>query len=277
MSSEPSILRVASQWLVALALTFALALFSFAVLGWQLTSRGTGEKIQRRAAAALTDIDLILPNIEAQLKETARNTQEDFVLVPGFPLPIELPTVDAKALGGEELRQRLLDESGQKLYEDGMTAWAAGDPEARQDIDDISTAGAVYRGLGVVQHSAYSYFLVATILLGILALSLAAILAISIRSAYARLMALGSVALTASLPCLAAAVAVRFALKTAQTEADSFVDALLDLGVDTMWLPIRMYLAMSTLGLALIAVSSLAMWWSERPSRSSFGGGAPSI
>jgi hypothetical protein len=277
VSTEPSILRVASQWLVGLALTVSLALLSFAVLGLQVTSQETGERIQRRAAAALTDIDQLLPNIEADLKAAAASAGEDLVRVPGYPLPIDLPRVDAESLEGNELRARLLDESAQALYEQGMSAWASGDPEARQDIDRVSTAGLVYRGLGLVQDQAYTYFLVATILLGVLSALLAVILALTLHGFYARLMAFGSVLIAVSLPCLAASVAIRFAFKTAQSEADDFVEALLGLGVDTMWLPIRMYLAASILGFGLVALSSFCGWLSARPRRGAFGeGDAPS-
>jgi hypothetical protein len=53
-------------------------------------------------------------------------------------------------------------------------------------------------------------------------------------------------------------------LKTAQTDADSFVEEMLELGVDTMWLPIRFYLALSMVGFATVGIASIGMWWESR-------------
>jgi hypothetical protein len=66
---------------------------------------------------------------------------------------------------------------------------------------------------------------------------------------------------------------MRFALKTTDADDnDAFVAALLDLGVDAMWLPIRMYLAMSALGLSIITISAIALWISYRSGGGVYGG-----
>jgi hypothetical protein len=278
VNDDQSVLRVASQWLVAAILTVLVALLSLSVLGTQVTSEETGHRIQRRAAATLTDIDQVLPGIEVKLKESAQGAPGP-VRVPDYPIPIDLPQEDAERLQGPELRKRLLDESAKVLYQDGMSAWAKADPEARQDIDRVSSAGAVYRGLGVVRDDANTYFLVAAAVLAVLTLLIAALLTLTIRSGFMRLIAIGAVILAASLPCLAAAVAARFAFKTSQSDGDPFVDGLLDLGVDAMWLPIRMYLALGVLGLAVIVVSAVLMWIASRSAGGStggvYGGGRP--
>jgi hypothetical protein len=274
VNDDASVLRIASQWLVAAVLSVAVGLLSLAVLGSQVTGEETGHRIQRRAAAALTDLDQVLPGIELKLREAAQSADGP-VRIPDFPLPIDLPREDAERLQGAELRQRILDESAKVLYEDGMSAWARGDPEAQQDIERVSSAGAVYRGLGAVRDDAHTYFVVAAILLAIIALALAALLIWTINSSFMGLIAMGGVVLAAALPLLAASVAVRFAFKTSQSDADTFVDALLELGVDTMWLPIRMYLSMSAAGLAVILVSSLAMWAGRRSGGGVYRGGGP--
>jgi len=281
VTGEPSLIRLATQWLVAVALTLAVTAFFLAIAGIQVTSRDTGERIQRRAAAALTDIDSILPGIETRLDETAGTADGETVLVPDYPIPVELTLGEAKTLRGAALRQRLLDDSGQLLYEDGMSVWAGGDPAGRQEIGRVSEAGAVYRSLNLVRDSTYTYFVVLAVLLGILTLILGGVLALSIRSAFVRLLALGVILLVASMPGLAAAVAVRFAFKTAQTDADMFVQEMLQLGVDTIWLPIRMYLALSMVGFATVGIASLGLWLDSRPRRHAGsavdlpGGGSP--
>ncbi len=267
MSEGRSFVRVASQWLVAAALIVVLVFFFLSVPGVQLTSRSTGERIQRRAVAALTDIDALMPSIQDQLHEEARKSDGDVVRVPGFPIPVDLKREDAASLEGEQLRNRIVDEAARRIYDDGMSSWADGDSQARQRIERVSTAGAVDRGLGFVRDDWHTIFIAAAVFFGLLATGLAAALMLSLRPAYVRLMALGAVLVAAALPSLAAAVAVRFAFKTAQTDADPFVDRMLALGVDTMAVPIRDYLALTTLGFAIVGVAGFFMWLASRCSR----------
>ncbi len=265
MNSEPSLVRLATQWLLAIAAAISATAFVLAIAGIQMTSEDTGRRIQRRAAAALIDIDASLPSIETQLGEAAASADSDTVLVPGYPIPVEITREEAESLRGAELQQRLLDESGRLLYEDGMPVWADGDPAGRQDIDRVSSAAAVYRSLNLVRDSTYTYLVVLAVLLGVLTFILGLVLLLTIRTAFMRLLAVGVLLLAASMPSLAAAVALRFAFKTAQTDADSFVEEMLQLGVDTMWLPIRMYLALTMVGFATVGVASLGLWMDSRP------------
>ncbi len=263
MNQDASLLRIASQWLLGAILAVVLAIFFLAVVGAQLTSRGTGERILRRAVAVSTEIDASLPGIEAHLHDAAQGSTGDRIRVPDFPIPVDLPRQDALQLQGEALRARLLNEAAGRLYEDGMSAWAAADPQAKQDIETISTVGALGRGLGIISEDRHTFIVIAAVLLGLLSLALAAMLLLALRS-YTRLVALGAVTLTAALPSLAAAIAVRFGFRTAEEDADPFVSGLLKIGVDSMWVPIRFYLAMSTLAFAVIALAAVIVWWQGR-------------
>lgn len=258
-----SLLRVASQWLLGVILAVVLAALFLAIVAVQLTSEGTGQRIIRRAVAVTTEIDAVLPDIQSGLRNAARESQTEQVRVPDFPIPVDLPRDEALQLQGDELRARLLQEAARRLYEDGTSAWAAADPEADQEIETISTVGAIRRGLGLVTDTNHTRFVIAASVLGVLAATLALMLLLSARS-YTRLIALGAATLAAALPSLAAAIAIRFGFRTAEEEADPFVTGLLNLGVDAMWVPIRNYLALSTLGFAVIAVAAVAFWWQAR-------------
>jgi hypothetical protein len=268
VSAEPSLVRLASQWFLAIIVAILATAFFLALSAVQVTSEDTGQRIHRRAAAELTDIDAVLPSIETALDDAAADGEGDTVLVPGFPIPVELTREEAATLRGDDLKQRLLHDSGRLLYQDGMSMWAEGDPEGRQEIDNVSSAAAVYRTLDLVRESTNTYFVVLSVLLGILTLILSAVLLWSIRSGFMRLLAAGVILLVASMPALAAAVAVRFALKTAQADGDTFVEGMLELGADVMWLPIRLYLALSMVGFATVGIASIGMWLESRtPSR----------
>lgn len=264
--------RVASQWFLALLLVVALTALFVAINAVQLTSSATGQRLLRRAVATLTDIDAALPHIHSDLlEEAAAGAPGDMVRVPGFPIPVEIPVAEAATLSQAELRARLLEESARQAYAQGMAVLAAADPEAQdqRNIELISTAGVIDRGLGLITSSNQTRFRIAVAVAGGLSAALAGLLLAALRS-YGRLLASGAVILAACLPALAAAVALRFGFRTAQDGADPFTYNLLELGVDAMWVPIRNYIALAALGAALLALGVTLGWLTARVALRSF-------
>jgi hypothetical protein len=260
-----SVLRTATVWVAAFVLTVFVALLFLVITAYQLTSEDTGQRILRRAVAVETDIDAVLPALEARL-DTAYDeggVDAQTVPVPGFPIAAELTLDEVDTLRGPALRQRILDESAQRLYEDGGSAWTDNDPDASRDVERVSTAGAIDYGLGFIRDSTNTVLLVVAVLLGIIVIGLAGVLLIVLPWDM-RLLVAGGVAAFAGLPLLAGAVALRFVFRTADADGDPFVEGMLDIGVDAMWVPIRNFLALSLLGFALILLATLLLWWSSR-------------
>lgn len=257
------LLRAVSQWLIGVALAVLLTLLFLAVSAVQLSSEGAGQRLLRRSVAVSTNIDAVLPEIQTALREQARSAEGDTVRVPDFPVPVDLPREEARTLKGEALRQRILELAAARLYDDGTSAWAATDPDARQQIETVSVAGALDRGLGLITSRNHDRLVVIAVVLGVLSAMCAALLLVSMRS-WGRLIALSAATIVAALPLLAAAVAVRFAFRTAQEEADPFVWGLLDLGVEAMWVPIRNYLALTVLGITAMLLTLVLMWAGSR-------------
>ena len=268
MRDDTSFLRVASQWLTGALLAGTLAAFFLFATAFQVTSEDSAHRILRRGVAITTDLDVMLPSLETDLHATAENSDSDLVRVPNFPVPIDVPREEALTISGSDLRTRILDESAERLYEDGMSSWAQADTDGRQDIGRVSTAGGLDRAFGLATRKWNTIFLVAAILFGFLSLVLAVLLWIGLKS-YMRLLALGAAIATAAVISLAAAVATRFALRTVETEADPFEQELIGLGVDTVWLFIRNYLILSLVGFVILAVSSFFLWWQSRTSTQS--------
>ncbi|TMG04524.1 MAG: hypothetical protein E6I03_01120 [Chloroflexi bacterium] len=258
-----AVLTLASQWLVAAFLALTLAAFFFFLTAFQVSSDGTAHRILRRGVAITTDIDAIFPQVTTDLHAAAQTSDQDSVRVPNFPVPVEIPKEEAAHIEGEELRQRLLDKSADRIYDDGMSTWAQSDTASSQNIARFSTAGGLNRAFGLVTEKWNTVYLIAAALFGFLSLVLAALLCLNLKS-YLRLLALGAATATAAVISLAGAVAVRFALRTAETGADPFEKDLLDLGVDTVWLFIRNYLILSLLGFAVLAVAAFFAWWDSR-------------
>ena len=269
-STIAPLLRAVSQWLIGVALAVLLTLLFVAISAVQLSSESTGQRLLRRSIAVSTDIDAVLPDIETALKERAREASGQTVRVPDFPIPVDLPLDEALQLEGPALRAPILSGASERVYEDGMSAWSAADPDARQSIETISVPGALKRGLGLITAANHDRMVIVAIVLGVLSAMCAAILVASIRSWW-RLAALSAAIIAAALPLLAAAVAVRFAFRTAQEEADPFVWGLLELGVEAMWVPLRNYLALTVLGFTLLMLTLLFIWAGSRCSPRSTG------
>jgi hypothetical protein len=258
-----SALRLASVWAAAAVLVVCGSAFLISLTFMQLTAEDTGERILRRSTASLTDIDASLPKIEDDLHALAEDSSGPTVQVPGYPITVTLSRDEARTIGGEELRDRLLDRSAQLIYDHGMSVWTGSDPDADRNIERLSAAGLVDRGLGLVRGSTHTVFLVLTIVFGLLTLAFGAGLwAILPRDG--RLLTIGGVTVAGSLPLLAAAVAMRFAFRTAEADGDPFIEALLDIGADSTWVPIRNFFTLSLLGMGLLGLGSALIWWEAR-------------
>ncbi len=263
MNSPRSLVRTASQWTIGFILTIVLIAFLLALAAFQVTSSGPGHRVLRRAAAVTTGIDSALPGIQEQLRQAAGAEGSYEVLVRGYPIPVEIPREQAGTIDPAELRRLILDESARRLYSDGWSIWDDNDPEARQDVRRISSAGLLKTGLGLINDDNHRIFLGLTGLLGLMAFGLALALAVSL-APLPRLAAFGGVLTAAGLPLLAGAVAIRFGLRTAAVDADPFAKGLLDLGVDIMAVPIRTYLIVSVLGIVMALLGAGAIWWESR-------------
>jgi len=258
-TSGPPFAGFASQGFLWLLLVITLTALFLAINAVQITSAGTGQRLLRRAVAPLTDLDTQLPSIHRELHEQAEtNTASDTVSVPTFPIPIGIEKTRAATISQEELRAVILAESARQIYAEGMDVLAGLDPEAQRDTDFISTAGAIDRGLGLITEGNHNRILIAAVVLGLISAALTVLLFARLRS-YGRLLAAGVLILAASLPALAAVVALRFGFRTAQDDAHRFVNDMLRLGIDALELPIRNYISLAVLGAALLALGFVQM------------------
>lgn len=259
-------LRTASAWLVAILLVLVATSFFLAISAAQMTGEESGQVVLRRSVAEITDINESLPRIERDLDAAAQEPTGETVLVPRFPIAVELTIEEARTLRGAELRDRILDESAAALYSDGSSAWTETDEDAIQDIDRLSAAGFINLGLSLIQDSMNTVFVIFAVFLGIMTLAMIGILLI-VLPREARMLVISLVVLASALPSLAAAVGLRFAFRTLETDTDEFVNGMLDIGADSMWVPIRNFLTLTVLGIALLLIGTLHVWWDGRAVR----------
>jgi len=252
--SAVPLLRGAFQWLFGTLFALSLIAFFLVINAVQLTSPGTAQRILSRAVADLTEIDAMLPTIQADLAETAQASQKDAVTVPHFPMAVEVSREKATIISTAELRSRLLSEAAAAIYKDGMSVWAEADPEAKQNIDLLSPEGGVQRGLGLLSDDNHHALRIAAIVLGLISFILGGLVFVSTKG-MGRVVALGAGLLGAAVPSLTAAVAVRFAFFTAsEDQSDYLIARLLDLGNDASWLALRNYTILTLVGLWLVVL-----------------------
>jgi hypothetical protein len=263
------LLRAVSQWFAGAVLAVVLTALFLTINAMQLTSRGVGERLLGWHVAVTTNIDAVLPELEEELREEARGSEEETVVVPGFPIVVEMEREEALTLEGAALRQRILEDASRKLYEDGTSAWAEADAEGKQDIELVSTPGAIDAGMGLVSDETHTLSIIAAVVLAVLAVTLTVALLASVRG-WGRFVAMGVVVVVAAVPSLAGAVALRFVFRSAQEEADPWVYGMLELGVEAMWVPIRNYLTLTLLGAATLLLTLALIWasgvWAARRS-----------
>lgn len=260
--------NTASAWLISILLTLSLAGFLATFAAWQVTSEETGGRLLENSAVAIAGLDDAAPALTEGLHEAADANANPEIVVPNYPIIVTVPRDQALVIAPGDLRDLLAQESARQMYADGMEVWAEADDEAFQDIERASTAGAVKYGFGLIQDSNHTAFGIMAAFFGIVSLVLLVLLMIVLRSACSRLVVIGTVLIMAALPALAAAVAVRFAFKTSQPDDDPFEESILEIGVDAMSVPIRDFLAVTVLGMAIAGIGAALMWWESRRSTS---------
>ena len=252
--SAVPLLRGAFQWLFGTLFALSLIAFFLVINAMQLTSPSTAQRILSRAVADLTEIDAMLPTIQADLAEEAQASQKDAVTVPHFPMAVDVSREEATTISMAELRSLLLSEAAAAIYKDGMSVWAEADPEAKQNIDLLSPEGGVQRGLGLLSDDNHHALRIAAIVLGLISFILGGLVFVSTKG-MGRLVALGAGLLGAAVPSLTAAVAVRFAFFTAsEDQSDYLIARLLELGNDASWLALRNYTILTLVGLWLVVL-----------------------
>ena len=248
------LLRAALQWLSGILLAACLTALFVVVNAYQLTDSDTAQRILARAVATVTEIDALLPAIRADLTESLQTSDSPTVTVPLFPVPVELTREEATAISTAELRSRLLNTAAERTYREGMSVFALGDPEAKQNIDPLSPEGGVKRGLGFLSDNNHSALRIAIWVFGGLSVVMAALVVLSTKG-LGRVTALGACVLGAAVPSLVVAVGIRWGFRSSAEDQDDYLlNQLLSLGNDAVWLPLRNYTILCLLGLGIVVV-----------------------
>lgn len=236
------------------------------ILAWsaiQISDRDNAERILKRTLAPLTEIDDLLAREYAGLIEEARQGEAATLEVPGYPLPIAIPASQLAGMTRAEVRAYLLDQSAQRLYADGVSAFQR-EQSAGGGNGLFSAEGAMRRTVGQLTQDTHQ---IAQIVGGLLAF-VTALLVVGVfgsTQGFARMRHLGLAITIGTAPMVVAVVGVRFALRNlAEETEDPFNAELLTIGVQVLWIPIRNFVIFAILGLVILALGILMRLWERR-------------
>jgi hypothetical protein len=250
-SGLPGHPRRAPQTWTAAALAAALLALLAALSLLQLTAPGPAHRALRRSVASLTEIDSLLATHGPALREQADASPDEPLSLPDYPLEVSLSPEEVRRPPAE-VRDLLLDRSAELVYEEGASAFR--EEGQSGGTSRLSVEGAVRTGLDLLTASSHDGLRLTTLALTVLCGALSGAVVLLARG-YRGLTALGATIAAASLLFLLLAVVARVALGLAGVATDDYITTqLLDLTDDAAWLPLRDGIALSGLGLALLAL-----------------------
>ncbi len=230
----------------------------------QLTAPGPGKALLSRALVAILDLDAALPYLEEALHRVAQEEDTPVIVVPDFPIRVEVDRQEAAALAGEGLRSLLVAEASERVYRQGLGVLATEGEEA--EVAALSLPGAIRQGLGLIGDESHW---AATALAAALGLAFLGTVALPLLRSppWGKLACLGAIWAATGLPLLVLGLGARISLEVLQGKASSFVGQLLQVGVEAATVLVRSSLVLSALGTAFLALAIL-LWLAARPSPS---------
>lgn len=254
----------AQRWLIvgALAVGFAVLMMTWSAI--QVTGRDNAERILQESMIPLTELDALLASDYDAIIAGAAASDAELVLVPNYPLAITIAPEELALMSRSELRARILSESAAQIYDSGIDAFER--EERGGGGGTFSAYGVMRFTIGQLTDSSHT---LAQIVGGILLFLLIPFVAVvaSRFQGIQRLRGMGAALALAGMVGTLVMLGVRAGLRTA---ADSALDplnaALLEIGADASGIPIRNFIVLAILGLAIVAVTigmQIMIWRAE--------------
>jgi hypothetical protein len=244
-----------TKWIVGLALFFSL-LGLFAMLQvFQITSEGAAERTLRRSLAVVSEIDVLLDRHYEDLVQRAESADANETLVlEDFPVIVQLTPDEVQTQSRDEIRETLLDRGAATLYDDGTGALRA--DASTGDVAVFSVGGSIDRSLNLLREDVHIASAIAMIVLGAISLLLAIALIAATRG-FGRVVALGSVALVASVMLLIIAAFGWWSLDT--SGGDEYVRTeFVGIAQEVAWLPVRNFAILAAAAALVTGIGALA-------------------
>ena len=232
---------------VALAAAVFFLVLSLSVR--QATSEPNARRLLEAGVATLTDVDKVVAERREDLRRLASDTNQDSYPIPGYPLDVRLTRAEALQGTNVEIRDAVLSRSSAILYQRGLSAF---DRTGDQSLSAFSSEGLTKYLVG--QLSATTHDRATKALLVFTGLTALAAIAVVLKNeGFARVRALGISVAGGALP--GAALVFAFQALVGQVwSGDPFSDDLNTIISRLLDVPLRNYLVVGGLGIALTAL-----------------------
>lgn len=226
----------AVKWILGALLALTVMLLQIVLAFASVTATGASERTLAHSIAVLTEVDAFLDEHYPSIEAEAAETNEASITVRDFPVTVSFTATEVQELDREQFRSLLLSRAAGIIHDQGMSAFRDNTPD---EVDSLSTQGAVRTGLDLFRPTPHQVFVWLTVAFSIAAALLAAALALSTHR-WMRVAAISASVLVAALPFLVFAIAVRFALRVAADGSDDYVAReFLHLTQELGWAAIR--------------------------------------
>ncbi len=236
---------------IALLLTF-LALAN-------VTAEGPAKRTLTHSIAILTEVDALLDADYEDLRIEASLSDGDVALAD-FPIALSFTPQEVLESDRVSFRELLLLRAAERVHADGVDAFRS---EGDDGIRLVSTEGTLRAALDFLRPAPHRVMFGITLFFAAIALLLTAGLMFATRG-YGRMLAVGLSVLIAATPFLAAAVALRFALRVGADGVDDYVSQqFFQLSQELAWAPIRNGIIFCAAGGILFVTGSILCRWSD--------------
>lgn len=256
--------RNSAKWLMGLLLFASLVITLITLQLFQATAEGTSERSLRRAVAALTEVDLLLDRNFPELQERAAGARPgETVQLRDFPIEVQLDPDQVETASAAQVRETLLDRSGEALYQDG-TGVLRESAQSRREVARFTIAGVTDRGLGFLRERNHDFLLWVLVAMSAVSLVLAGVFVAMCRG-FGRLTGPGFVILAAGATVLVFGAIVWSYAKLGG--GNEYVEQeFLRITSELAWIPLRDGAAFVVLGLLLLLLGFAGAAWTSRSS-----------
>lgn len=211
----------------------------------------TSEEVARPALETLTDTMVGLPGL-LELHATEISDATGNAQVPGYPLPVTIPSDEVNA-GPERWREVLLEQSSALLYLEGPDALANGDTGGGGTFSTTGGTRLLMENLTQSRHDSLS-FLVWPLAI---AAFVSAIAIVAVGSSFGRFVALGLAVAAAGIPAIGLGALSWALVAFVGSDGSALAEAGHGIASDLAWLPLRNGLTFLAAGMAVAVAARL--------------------
>ena len=216
----------------------------------QATEPSAAKNVLQAGLVDLTDIDQLIADEGAALRQFAEDSQEEIITLPDYPLEVQVTRDEVLDSSDEQLRAIVLRRSADLVYDEGIGAF---DRTGEQSVRKLSVQGLLETGvnqLNAKNHSRATWF----VLFSLAGCAVFGVLLSATGQGWGRMRALGMASAAAAIPCVISFFLLRM-LVDAVGGDDPFIAAYGDIAHAVVGVPVRNAFVVLGVGVGVVAGS----------------------